>query len=152
MCLCSWKCAIVSQEEQRASDMVLFTNENNDIATIRVSIHRFSLVKKGYDQSAGFSSAKRVFLSRCFLVRKSRYVYNKYIYQSCLACQHLIQIRVMILNCVKNQPIKTADICPCDAAGFKHDIVQTLYTGGQSVYDIGKFSQARSSFQVKLKL
>ena len=36
-------------------------------------------MKKIVDQSAGFSSAKRLFLSRCFLARKSRYVYNRYI-------------------------------------------------------------------------
>ena len=29
----------------------------------------------------GFSSVKRLFLSQCFLARKSRYVYNKYIYK-----------------------------------------------------------------------
>jgi len=59
--------------------MVLFTSENNDIANQSINTS-FSLVKKSYDQSAGFSSAKRPFLSRCFLAHKSRYVYNKRIY------------------------------------------------------------------------
>ena len=42
--------------------------------------------------------------------------------QLCLAFQHLIQIG-LITNCVRNQPIKNADICPCNSAGFEHDIV-----------------------------
>ena len=36
--------------------------------------------KKSYDQSAGFSSAKRLILSRYFLAGKSRYVYNNVFY------------------------------------------------------------------------
>ena len=47
------------------------------IYPIRASIRQFPLVKKSYEQSAGFSSAKRPLLPRCFLARKSRYVYNK---------------------------------------------------------------------------
>ena len=69
----------VSQEERRASDTVLFTSENNDTANQSVDTSFFTNEKKSYDQSAGFSSAKRLFLSRCFLARKSRYVYHRYI-------------------------------------------------------------------------
>ena len=69
----------VSQEERRASDMVLFTSENNDIANQSVDTSFFTN-KKSYKQSAGFSSAKRPFLSQCFLARKSRYVDNKFLY------------------------------------------------------------------------
>ena len=50
------------------------------IKPIRASIRRFSPKKKSYKQSAGFSSAKRPFLSQCFLARKSRYVDNKFLY------------------------------------------------------------------------
>ena len=67
----------VSQEERRASDTVLFTSENNDIANQSIDTSFFTREKKWYDQSAGFSSAKRPFLSRCFLARKSQYVHNK---------------------------------------------------------------------------
>ena len=81
MCLCSWKCAIVSQEEQRASDMVLFTNENNDIATIRVSIHRFSLVKKKGMTNQLASLARREYfcLDAFWRVNLGMYVINIYI-------------------------------------------------------------------------
>ena len=67
----------INQEERRASDTVLFTSENNDIANQSMDTSFFTSEKKSYDQSAGFSSAKRLFLSRCLLARKSRYVYNK---------------------------------------------------------------------------
>ena len=70
----------VSQEERRASDTVLFTSENNDTANQSVDTSFFTNEKKSYDQSAGFSSAKRLFLSRCFLARKSRYVYNNILF------------------------------------------------------------------------
>ena len=43
----------------------------------------------------------------------SRAIYI-FIYQSCLVCQHLIQIRLITLNCVKNYSIINAHICPCD--------------------------------------
>ena len=70
----------VSQEERQASDMVLFTSENNDKANQSVDTSFFTKKKKSYKQSAGFSSAKRPFLSQCFLARKSRYVDNKFLY------------------------------------------------------------------------
>ena len=42
--------------------MVLFTGENNDVANQSVDTSFFtSEKKKWYDQSAGFSSAKRLF-------------------------------------------------------------------------------------------
>ena len=43
-------------------------------------------------------------------------------YQSCWACQHLIKIR-LITSCIKKQPIKNADVCPCDSAGIEHNNV-----------------------------
>ena len=66
----------VNQEEWRASDTVLFISENNDIANQSVDTSSFISEKESCDQSAGFSSAKRLFLSQCFLVCKSWYVYN----------------------------------------------------------------------------
>ena len=47
------------------------------ISPIVASIRRFSPVKKIVGP-AGFSSAERLALSRYFLARKSRYVYDKY--------------------------------------------------------------------------
>ena len=44
---------------------------------VRASVRRFSLVKKVVWQSVGFSSVKRLLLSRCFLARKSQYAYNQ---------------------------------------------------------------------------
>ena len=72
----------VSQEERRARDTVLFTSENNDIANQSVDTSFFTSenLKKSYRQSAGFSSAKRLVLSRRFFARKSRYVYNNATY------------------------------------------------------------------------
>ena len=55
----------------------LFTKENNDIANQSVDTSFFTSDKKSYDQSDGSSSSKTLFLSRCFLARKSQYVYNK---------------------------------------------------------------------------
>ena len=62
------------------SDKVLFTGKDNDVANQSVDTLFFTSEKKSYDPSAGFSSAKRLFVSRCFLARKSRYVYNKVLY------------------------------------------------------------------------
>lgn len=59
------------------SDTVLFTKENNDIANQSVDTSFFTSDKKSYDQSDGSSSSKTLFLSRCFLALKSRYVHNK---------------------------------------------------------------------------
>ena len=72
MRLSSYICA--SQEERRASNTVLCTSENNDIANQSIDMSFLTTDKK---QSAGLSSAKRLFLSRSFLARKSRYVHNK---------------------------------------------------------------------------
>ena len=55
----------------------MFTKENNDIANQSVDTSFFTSDKKSYDQSDGSSSSKTLFLSRCFLALKSRYVYNK---------------------------------------------------------------------------
>ena len=68
----------VSQEERRASNTVLFACENDDIANQSVDTSFFTSEKKSYDQSAGFSSAKRLFYLDAFLARKSRQVHNKY--------------------------------------------------------------------------
>jgi len=68
---------LVSQEERRASDTVLFTSENNDIANQSVDTSFFTSKKNRMaNQLASLASAKRLFLSRCFLARKCRYVYN----------------------------------------------------------------------------
>ena len=56
----------------------MFTKENNDIANQSVDTSFFTSDKKSYDQSDGSSNSKILFLSRCFLARKSRYVYNKH--------------------------------------------------------------------------
>ena len=40
----------------------------------------------------------------------------------CLARQYLIQIG-LIPHSVRNLPITNANKCPCDSAGFEHDIV-----------------------------
>ena len=71
----------INQEERRASDTVLFTSENSNIANQSVGTSFFTS-EKIVCQSAGFSSAKRLFLSRCFLARKSRYVYDKQGYRT----------------------------------------------------------------------
>ena len=55
----------------------MFTKENNDIANQSVDTSFFTSDKKSYDQLDGSSNSKTLFLSRCFLARKSRYVYNK---------------------------------------------------------------------------
>ena len=70
----------VSQEERRASDTVLFTSENNDKTNQSVDTLFFSSEK--YCMTNQLASPvrrdkKRLFLSQCFLARKSRYVCNK---------------------------------------------------------------------------
>ena len=67
---------IVSQEERRASDTVFFTCENNDIANQSVDTSFFTSEKKSYDQSAGFSSAKRlsVYLDAFWRVNLGMYI------------------------------------------------------------------------------
>ena len=56
--------------------MVLFTSENNDIANQNVDMLLFTSENYHMTKSAGFSSVKRLFLSQCFLARKSRFVCN----------------------------------------------------------------------------
>ena len=45
MRLSSWKCAIVRQEERRASNTVLFSSENNNIANQSVDTSFFTSEK-----------------------------------------------------------------------------------------------------------
>ena len=66
-----------SQEVRRASDTVLFTGENNDIANQSVDTSFFTGEKEIVWTNQLASLARRdYFLSRCVLVRKSRYVYH----------------------------------------------------------------------------
>ena len=68
----------VSQEEQRASDTVIYTSENNDIANQSVDTSFFtSEINRMTNQLASLARRDYFDLSRCFLVRKSRYVYNE---------------------------------------------------------------------------
>ena len=60
-------------------DMVLFTGENNDIANQSLDTSFFTSEKNRMTYQLA-SVVRRSFLSRCFLARKSRYVYNKRLY------------------------------------------------------------------------
>ena len=70
----------VNQEERRASDTALFTSENYDIANQRVDTSFFTSEKIRMSNQLVFPARRDYFLSRCFLVRKSRYVYNNAVY------------------------------------------------------------------------
>ena len=65
----------VSQEELRTSDTVLFTSENNDTANQSVDTSFFTSEKNGMTNQLVSLARRDYFLSRCFLARKSRYVY-----------------------------------------------------------------------------
>ena len=65
---------IVNQEEPRASDTVLFTSENNDIANQNVDTSFFTSEKSRMTNQLASLARRDYFLSRCFLACKFRYV------------------------------------------------------------------------------
>ena len=66
----------VNQEERRASNTVLFTSENYDIANESVDTSFFTSEKNRISNNLAFPARGDYFYLDAFLVRKSRYVYN----------------------------------------------------------------------------